>query len=161
MKLRTWWWHDRISLYIATIASKKLSASIGWIWKVVDVPLLFQIRFSKRVKRFWKYWKKYEVILMKKRFIANLRLWKKKKKIIIRLRVWAIEEESVVMKAEICHNEEITCFNTSSKGNLLVTGSTDLSLKLWQIDNGFLMQVTTIVYFNSSSNYPLVRITSL
>ncbi|KAL3981510.1 WD domain G-beta repeat family protein [Acanthocheilonema viteae] len=57
------------------------------------------------------------------------------------LRVWAIEDESVVMKAEICHNEEITCFNTSSKGTLLVTGSADLSLKLWQVDTGFLMQV--------------------
>uniref|UniRef100_A0A0R3S3R5 WD_REPEATS_REGION domain-containing protein n=1 Tax=Elaeophora elaphi TaxID=1147741 RepID=A0A0R3S3R5_9BILA len=57
------------------------------------------------------------------------------------LRVWAIEDESVVMKAEICHNEEITCFNVSSKGTLLVTGSADLSLKLWQISTGFLMQV--------------------
>ncbi|KAK6109718.1 WD domain G-beta repeat family protein [Brugia pahangi] len=57
------------------------------------------------------------------------------------LRIWSIEDESVVMKAEICHNEEITCLNTSSKGTLLVTGSADLSLKLWQINTGFLMQV--------------------
>ncbi|KAM3726635.1 Protein qui-1 [Dirofilaria immitis] len=57
------------------------------------------------------------------------------------LRIWAIEDESVVMKAEVCHNEEITCFNTSANGTLLVTGSADLSLKLWQINTGFLMQV--------------------
>ncbi|VDK88888.1 unnamed protein product [Litomosoides sigmodontis] len=57
------------------------------------------------------------------------------------LRVWSIEDESVVMKAEICHNDEITCFNSSSKGTLLVTGSADLCLKLWQINTGLLMQV--------------------
>ncbi|VDP12929.1 unnamed protein product [Onchocerca flexuosa] len=50
-------------------------------------------------------------------------------------------DESVMMKAEICHNEKITCFNSSANGTLLVTGSADLSLKLWQINTGFLMQV--------------------
>ncbi|OZC10459.1 WD domain, G-beta repeat protein [Onchocerca flexuosa] len=57
------------------------------------------------------------------------------------LRIWAVEDESVMMKAEICHNEKITCFNSSANGTLLVTGSADLSLKLWQINTGFLMQV--------------------
>ncbi|VDK77813.1 unnamed protein product [Onchocerca ochengi] len=45
------------------------------------------------------------------------------------------------MKAEISHNGKITCFSTSANGTLLVTGSADLSLKLWQINTGFLMQV--------------------
>ncbi|CAG9533394.1 unnamed protein product [Cercopithifilaria johnstoni] len=58
-----------------------------------------------------------------------------------KLRIWTIEDEVIVMKAEISHDEKITCFNISSKGTLLVTGSTDLSLKLWEINSGFLMQV--------------------
>uniref|UniRef100_A0A915PGL6 DUF4062 domain-containing protein n=1 Tax=Setaria digitata TaxID=48799 RepID=A0A915PGL6_9BILA len=57
------------------------------------------------------------------------------------LRIWAIEDESIVMKTEICHNEEITCFSTSTMGNLLATGSADLSLKLWQMNTGYLVQV--------------------
>lgn len=63
-----------------------------------------------------------------------------------RLRIWAIDEESVVPKSKICHNEEITCFSTTTSGTLLATGSADLSLKLWQIDTGFLIQVRPITF---------------
>lgn len=73
------------------------------------------------------------------------------------MKVWAIEDESVVMKAEIYHNEEITCFNTSPKGTLLITGSADLSLKLWQINTGFLMQVKdNHIFFYQSINYQFI-----
>ncbi|VDN06426.1 unnamed protein product [Thelazia callipaeda] len=57
------------------------------------------------------------------------------------LRIWGIEGESVITKARLYHNDEITCFSATTNGTLLATGSADLSLKLWQVQSGFLMQV--------------------
>ncbi|VDN55782.1 unnamed protein product [Dracunculus medinensis] len=60
---------------------------------------------------------------------------------IIGMRIWTIIDENIVPKTKIYHNEEITCFNTTTNFSLLVTGSVDQSLKIWQIDTGFLIQV--------------------
>lgn len=58
------------------------------------------------------------------------------------MRIWTIIDENIVPKTKIYHNEEITCFNTTTNFSLLVTGSVDQSLKIWQIDTGFLIQVS-------------------
>uniref|UniRef100_A0A0M3IEH4 WD_REPEATS_REGION domain-containing protein n=1 Tax=Ascaris lumbricoides TaxID=6252 RepID=A0A0M3IEH4_ASCLU len=57
------------------------------------------------------------------------------------MKIWIIGDESVIPKTKIYHNEEITCYSTTTSGTLLVTGSADQSLKIWQIESGFLTQV--------------------
>lgn len=59
------------------------------------------------------------------------------------MKVWAFPEEGPpVIRAKLSHTAEITCFATSPKGgNIIVTGSRDFSLKIWQIDKGFLTQI--------------------
>ncbi|CAB3406664.1 unnamed protein product [Caenorhabditis bovis] len=59
------------------------------------------------------------------------------------MKVWSIPDEGApVQKNKLSHNEEITCFATALKGGSLVaTGSIDMSLKIWQIDSGFLTQI--------------------
>ncbi len=60
---------------------------------------------------------------------------------ICRLKIWSLGDDSLVARAKIYHNEEITCMSATSNGRLLVTGSKDQSLKIWDIDTGFLTQV--------------------
>lgn len=57
------------------------------------------------------------------------------------MRIWMLGEESIIPKTKIHHSEEITCYCTTNSGTLLVTGSADQSLKIWQIESGFLTQV--------------------
>ncbi|CCW46000.1 Protein qui-1 [Caenorhabditis elegans] len=59
------------------------------------------------------------------------------------MKIWAFPEEGPpVTRAKLSHSDEITCFATSPKGgNFIATGSRDMSLKIWQIDKGFLTQV--------------------
>ncbi|CAJ0564061.1 unnamed protein product, partial [Mesorhabditis spiculigera] len=57
------------------------------------------------------------------------------------MKIWSFGENSVTLKNRLSHNEEVTCFCAAPMGTLVVTGSTDQSLKLWQIDCGFLTQV--------------------
>uniref|UniRef100_A0A8R1HUS0 WD_REPEATS_REGION domain-containing protein n=1 Tax=Caenorhabditis japonica TaxID=281687 RepID=A0A8R1HUS0_CAEJA len=59
------------------------------------------------------------------------------------MKIWAFQEEGApIIKAKLSHSDEITCFATSPKGgNFIATGSRDMSLKIWQIDKGFLTQV--------------------
>ncbi|VDK50940.1 unnamed protein product [Anisakis simplex] len=57
------------------------------------------------------------------------------------MKIWIVGDETVTPKTKIYHNEEITCYTTTNNGSLLVTGSADQSLKIWQIESGFLTQV--------------------
>ncbi|PAV70253.1 hypothetical protein WR25_21608 [Diploscapter pachys] len=58
------------------------------------------------------------------------------------MKIWTIENDNPVQKNRLYHNEEITCFAMSSRGGSLVaTASIDQSLKIWQIESGFLTQV--------------------
>uniref|UniRef100_A0A914UU80 NWD1/2-like winged helix-turn-helix domain-containing protein n=1 Tax=Plectus sambesii TaxID=2011161 RepID=A0A914UU80_9BILA len=57
------------------------------------------------------------------------------------VKIWTLGEETITPRAKIYHNEEITCMSVTSNGRLLVTGSMDQSLKVWDIETGFLTQV--------------------
>ncbi|CAJ0937081.1 unnamed protein product, partial [Mesorhabditis belari] len=57
------------------------------------------------------------------------------------MKIWTFGDNALAIKNKVQHNEEITCFCATSMGSLVVTGSTDQSLKIWQIDSGFLTQV--------------------
>ncbi|UMM29516.1 hypothetical protein L5515_011833 [Caenorhabditis briggsae] len=59
------------------------------------------------------------------------------------MKIWAFPDEGPpITRAKLSHSDEITCFATSPKGgNFIATGSRDMSLKIWQIDKGFLTQV--------------------
>ncbi|VDM39179.1 unnamed protein product [Toxocara canis] len=57
------------------------------------------------------------------------------------MKIWIVGDDSVTPKTKIYHSEEITCYSTTTIGTLLVTGSADQSLKIWQIESGFLTQV--------------------
>uniref|UniRef100_A0A1I7TE12 WD_REPEATS_REGION domain-containing protein n=1 Tax=Caenorhabditis tropicalis TaxID=1561998 RepID=A0A1I7TE12_9PELO len=59
------------------------------------------------------------------------------------MKIWAFPDEGPpITRAKLTHSDEITCFATSPKGgNFIATGSRDMSLKIWQIDRGFLTQV--------------------
>ena len=59
-----------------------------------------------------------------------------------RVKIWTLGEETITPRAKIYHNEEITCMSVTSNGRLLVTGSMDQSLKVWDIETGFLTQVS-------------------
>uniref|UniRef100_A0A5S6QXY6 WD_REPEATS_REGION domain-containing protein n=1 Tax=Trichuris muris TaxID=70415 RepID=A0A5S6QXY6_TRIMR len=50
-------------------------------------------------------------------------------------------EEAWVTKARLQHNDDITCLCVSANGQVLVTGSKDMSLKLWSIKSASLTQV--------------------
>ena len=61
-----------------------------------------------------------------------------------RIKIWTFGagEEGVTARAKIYHNEEITCMSMTSNGRLLVTGSMDQSLKVWDVETGFLTQAS-------------------
>ncbi|TMS38582.1 hypothetical protein L596_005274 [Steinernema carpocapsae] len=52
------------------------------------------------------------------------------------LKLWTIADETLTVRTKLYHSEEILCYCATSVGTLLVTGSADQSLKIWQIDNG-------------------------
>lgn len=58
-----------------------------------------------------------------------------------RVKIWTLSDDAVTPRAKIYHNEEITCMSVTSSGRLLVTGSMDQSLKVWNIETGYLTQV--------------------
>ncbi|KAI1715410.1 WD domain, g-beta repeat domain-containing protein [Ditylenchus destructor] len=58
------------------------------------------------------------------------------------LNIWSITPENrLSTKSKAHHNAEIVCYNVNKTGGWLVTGSLDLSLKVWQTESGFLTQV--------------------
>lgn len=60
------------------------------------------------------------------------------------MRIWniAMEDESgVTLRAKLCHTDTISCLTMSADAKLLVTGSADQSLKVWEGTTGYLTQV--------------------
>uniref|UniRef100_A0AC34Q2J0 NB-ARC domain-containing protein n=1 Tax=Panagrolaimus sp. JU765 TaxID=591449 RepID=A0AC34Q2J0_9BILA len=57
------------------------------------------------------------------------------------MQIWSIVENKLAVKTKVCHNEEILCYCANKSGTVLVTGSMDQSLKIWQVDSGFLTQI--------------------
>lgn len=59
-----------------------------------------------------------------------------------RLRVWNFaNEEGIVTRAKMSHNDAITCLCMSRDSKYVVTGSKDQSLKIWEASTGYLTQV--------------------
>uniref|UniRef100_A0AC35FD48 Uncharacterized protein n=1 Tax=Panagrolaimus sp. PS1159 TaxID=55785 RepID=A0AC35FD48_9BILA len=57
------------------------------------------------------------------------------------MNIWSLIENKLTVKTKVYHNEEIVCYCANKTGTVLVTGSMDQSLKIWQIDTGFLTQI--------------------
>ena len=57
------------------------------------------------------------------------------------MNIWSLVDNKLIVKTKVYHNEEIVCYCANKSGTVLVTGSMDQSLKIWQIDTGFLTQV--------------------
>lgn len=55
------------------------------------------------------------------------------------MKIWSVEDGQVIK--DIAHNETITCVAYSADSQCVVTGSTDMSLKVWQVVSGKLTQV--------------------
>ena len=59
------------------------------------------------------------------------------------VRIWALAEgDSGEEKRSISHAERVTCFALTADSQHVVTGSMDMSLKVWQLHGGKLSQVT-------------------
>lgn len=57
------------------------------------------------------------------------------------MNIWSISENKLNLKTKVGHNEDILCYCANKTGTVLVTGSMDQSLKIWQVDSGFLTQI--------------------
>lgn len=56
------------------------------------------------------------------------------------LRIWSLTREEE--KYHVSHNDEITCFVITADSLHVITGSRDMSLKVWQATGGKLAQVS-------------------
>lgn len=65
------------------------------------------------------------------------------------VRIWALTEgDSGDEKRSVSHAERVTCFALTADSQHVVTGSMDMSLKVWQLNGGKLSQVSKIMFFN-------------
>ena len=72
------------------------------------------------------------------------------------LRIWSLTREDE--KYHVSHTDEITCFVITADSLHVITGSRDMSLKVWQATGGKLAQVRALrMGFNSmTSSFPLL-----
>lgn len=56
------------------------------------------------------------------------------------LRIWSVNREDE--KYTVSHSEEVTCFVLTMDSLHVITGSRDMSLKVWQVAGGKLAQVS-------------------
>lgn len=64
------------------------------------------------------------------------------------LRIWSLTREDE--KYHVSHTDEITCFVITADSLHVITGSRDMSLKVWQATGGKLAQVRALwMGFNS------------
>ncbi|XP_052750430.1 protein qui-1 [Galleria mellonella] len=57
------------------------------------------------------------------------------------VRIWTLTGDSGEEKRSVSHAERITCFALTADSQHVVTGSMDMSLKVWKLDGGKLSQV--------------------
>uniref|UniRef100_A0AC35U9F7 WD_REPEATS_REGION domain-containing protein n=1 Tax=Rhabditophanes sp. KR3021 TaxID=114890 RepID=A0AC35U9F7_9BILA len=57
------------------------------------------------------------------------------------MQIYHLTDGVISAKSKAHHNEKITCYNIDRNEKILVTGSADQSLKIWQLSNGYLTQV--------------------
>lgn len=55
------------------------------------------------------------------------------------LKIWSLNKDDE--KYIVSHSEEITCFVLTMDSQYVITGSRDMSLKVWQVVGGKLSQV--------------------
>lgn len=55
------------------------------------------------------------------------------------LKIWSLNKDDE--KYTVSHSEEITCFVLTMDSQYVITGSRDMSLKVWQVTGGKLSQV--------------------
>lgn len=55
------------------------------------------------------------------------------------LKIWSLNKDDE--KYTVSHSEEITCFVLTMDSQYVITGSRDMSLKVWQVAGGKLSQV--------------------
>lgn len=71
-----------------------------------------------------------------------------------RLHIWPLSIKNEggpwTEKWPVSHTEEITCFVITYDSLQIITGSKDMSLKVWQINGGKLSQVRRIIFFQTS-----------
>ncbi len=60
---------------------------------------------------------------------------------IFSLQIWPINSPREDERFVVSHSEEITCFVLTYDSLHVITGSKDMSLKVWQITGGKLVQV--------------------
>lgn len=68
------------------------------------------------------------------------------------LRIWSLTREDE--KYHVSHTDEITCFVITADSLHVITGSRDMSLKVWQSTGGKLAQVNfyfVFLYFNMTN----------
>lgn len=60
------------------------------------------------------------------------------------LRIWSLTREDE--KYHVSHTDEITCFVITADSLHVITGSRDMSLKVWQATGGKLAQVSEMTF---------------
>ena len=65
--------------------------------------------------------------------------------VVSRMKIWSVKDGSVVQ--DIAHNETVTCVVFSPDSQYVVTGSEDMSLKVWEVNTGKLTQVRMYFFF--------------
>lgn len=72
------------------------------------------------------------------------------------LRIWSLTREEE--KYHVSHTDEITCFVITADSLHVITGSRDMSLKVWQATGGKLAQVGIVkIDFVMENRRPVVR----
>lgn len=59
------------------------------------------------------------------------------------VRIWPVTSHRDEERYQVNHSEEITCFVITTDSLHVITGSRDMSLKVWQVAGGKLTQVRT------------------
>ena len=64
------------------------------------------------------------------------------------LQIWPVNSRKEDERFVVSHSEEITCFELTYDAKHVITGSKDMSLKVWEVHGGKLAQVCR-VYLHS------------
>jgi WD40 repeat protein len=55
------------------------------------------------------------------------------------MNIWTLSGDRLFTRSKVHHNEPILCYAVNRSGTVLITGSKDMSLKVWQMDTGGLL----------------------
>lgn len=57
------------------------------------------------------------------------------------MQIWPVNSHKEDERFTVSHSEDITCFALTYDAKHVITGSKDMSLKVWQVNGGKLAQV--------------------